>query len=288
VDAKLNYAKLGGKMFRRMIQMGCLSLALVTGAYGSPSDFITYEWLIDTAQKTGYTDHIPHFRRLFNTFKVRGFLECGCGFSTKYFMDNCQEVTSIEFMTKGTSDLWFNQCLQLYAQCSNWVPLAYNADLKNESFDNACGYQCSTHKDYALIDPRYLCDLDQYFKGLLYLAHRKGKDIDVAFVDAGVYIRGDMVKLFLQNNVPIVVAHDTASDVGSDVDEGLYGWFKVKTPPEYEKIFIPFGNGTTFWVDKKFPAVIESLTLYRDQMVEAGVPIGWPELRALTDVPDKE
>ena len=55
-------------------------------------------------------------------------------------------------------------------------------------------------------------------------------------MDAGVYIRGDMVKLFLQNNVPVVIAHDTASDVGSDVDEGLYGWFKVKTPPGYEKI----------------------------------------------------
>ena len=131
------------KMFRRIIQIGCLSLALIAEAYCGKSDFITYEWLIDTAQKTGYTDHIPHFRRLFNTLKVRGFLECGCGFSTKYFMDNCDEVTSIEFMTKGTSDIWFNECLRLYSDCSNWVPLAYNADLKNDSFDNACGYQCS-------------------------------------------------------------------------------------------------------------------------------------------------
>ncbi|KPK33060.1 MAG: hypothetical protein AMS24_02365 [Chlamydiae bacterium SM23_39] len=31
---------------------------------------ITYEWLIECAQKTAYTDHIPHFRRLFNVLKV--------------------------------------------------------------------------------------------------------------------------------------------------------------------------------------------------------------------------
>jgi hypothetical protein len=97
------------------------------------------------------------------------------------------------------------------------------------------------------------------------------KRIDVAFVDAGVYVRGDMVKVLLANQIPIVMAHDTWSDVGSDVDEGLYGWFKVKTPPDYEKIFIPYGSGTTFWIRNTHPEVIESIKKYRASIIENNV-----------------
>ncbi|MBS0627733.1 MAG: hypothetical protein JSS09_05935 [Verrucomicrobia bacterium] len=183
-------------------------------------------------------------------------------------MDNCERVVSIEFMNPGTSDLWFKECLKLYKDCTNWIPLAYNADLKDTSFNEACAYACSVHKDYALIDPSYLDSLDQYFKNQIARASQEGQDIDVAFVDAGVYTRGDMVKVLLANNIPIVVAHDTACDYGSDVDEGYYAWFTVKTPTDYEKIYIPFGQGTTFWISKNLPDVIESILAYRNMMTQ--------------------
>lgn len=229
-------------------------------------DFITYDWLTSYAQQTRYTDHIPHFRRLFNTIKVRGFLECGCGYSTKYFLDNCDKVISIEFLNPSTNDLWFNDCLNLYRSCANWAPIAYNKDLKNESFNNACAYECATYKDYAIIDSRYLNELYLYFKDQINTARKEGTDIDVAFVDPGVYIRGDMVKILLYLKVPIVVAHDTDSDVGSDVNEGLYGWFKVQTPYDYEKIYIPWGKGTTFWIRKDLTYCINSIKTYRDSI----------------------
>lgn len=57
-----------------------------------------------------------------------------------------------------------NECLELYKNCTNWLSLAYNADCKNDSLNKACGYPCSTNKDYALIDSRYLDELDQFFK----------------------------------------------------------------------------------------------------------------------------
>lgn len=256
-------------MQNKFIRILCLGfLALTSMAFSNESDFITYDWLIDCAKKTSYTDHIPHFRRLFNTIKIRGLLECGCGYSTKYFMDHCDKVVSIEFMTPGTGDIWFNECLKLYKDCSNWVPLAYNADHKDVSFNNACAYACSEHKDYSLIDPSYLNRLDQYFKTQIDIARQEGNDIDVAFVDAGVYTRGDMVKILLANKVPIVMAHDTACDLGSDVDEGFYAWFVVKTPADYEKIFIPFGQGTTFWINKNLKEVIKSITDYRNMILE--------------------
>lgn len=257
-------------MFKKLICLGLVGLITLWTplSYSNECDFITYDWLINCAQQSHYTDHIPHFRRLFNTLKVRGFLECGCGYSTKYFLDNCDKVISIEFMTPGTNDLWFKECLKLYKNCTNWVPFAYNADHKSESFNNACGYQCATHKDYALIDSRYLNELYLYFKNQINISHQEGKDIDVAFVDPGVYIRGDMVRVLLSLKVPIVIAHDTSTDVGSDVNEGLYGWFKVKTPFDYEKIYIPWGKGTTFWIKKDLNDVIASLQYYRNLIIQ--------------------
>jgi hypothetical protein len=257
-------------MFKHLTCAVCLGLLSLTSMTdGHESDFITYDWLIDCARKTSYTDHIPHFRRLFNTIKVRGLLECGCGYSTKYFMDHCDRVVSIEFMTPGTGDLWFNECLKLYRDCTNWVPLAYNIDHKDVSFNEACAYACSVHKDYALIDSGYLDSLDRYFKTQLHIAHEEGKEIDVAFVDPGVYTRGDMVTVLLENRVPIVIAHDTGSDLGSDVDEGYYAWFTIKKPSDYEKIYIPWGQGTTFWIHKNLPHVIESISTYRDMIIQA-------------------
>lgn len=253
---------------KKIYKLRFFLLCLLSIAHGGESDFITYDWLIDCGKNTAYTDHIPHFRRLFNTMKVRGFLECGCGYSTKYFMDHCDKVISIEFMNPGTGDYWFKECLNLYKDCSNWVPLLYNADHKDQSFNNACAYACSEHRDYSLIDPSYLVRLDQFFKKQIEMARQGGKNIDVAFVDPGVYPRGDMVKLLLENKVPIVMAHDTIFDKGSDVSEGLYIWFVVKTPPDYEKIFIPFGNGTTFWISKNLPEVIDSITTYRNMILQ--------------------
>lgn len=256
-------------MLKKFILFLCLTASLFAkSGHCSDCNVITYEWLMDCAEKTAYTDHIPHFRRLFNTMKIHGLLECGCGYSTKYFLDNCDKVISIEFMTPGTGDLWYKECLDLYKNCKNWVPLAYNADHKSESFNKACGYQCATHKDYALIDSRYINELYQYFKNLINDSREEGHPIEVAFVDPGVYTRGDMVKVLLALKVPIVLAHDTATDVGSDVSEGLYGWFKVKTPMDYEKIYIPWGQGTTFWIKKDLPYVIDSIKSYRDMIIK--------------------
>ena len=69
-------------MYRKIIcSLSVSILTLSSMAFSHESDFITYDWLIDCARKTSYTDHIPHFRRLFNKMKVRGLLECGCGYS---------------------------------------------------------------------------------------------------------------------------------------------------------------------------------------------------------------
>lgn len=267
-----------------LLFFSCLSLA--SNANGSSSDFITYEWLTEKAIETSYTDHIPHWRRLFNTMKVRGFLECGCGFSSGYFMDNADKVISIEYINPGYGDKWYQESLTLFADRLNWIPMTYNADLRSNSFNNACAYQCSMHKDYALIDAAYLKELYQHFKTQIRNAQLNGYDIDVAFVDPGVYVRGDMVKLLLAHKVPVVAAHDTASDAGNEETENLYGWNKIVTPPNYVKIYIPFGQGTTFWISNQLPEVIASMQDYRDNIIglqEMGFAVGYDDLTTLAD-----
>src|ERR1700690_2609119 len=96
-------------MLRKIFLSASLVLAMGTlyTLESKESDTITYEWLASYTLESSDTDHIAHFRRLFNTTKVRGFLECGCGYSTKYFLDHSEKVVSIEFMTPGTGFQWF-------------------------------------------------------------------------------------------------------------------------------------------------------------------------------------
>lgn len=273
-------------MFKKILILFLTSFILMAYSHGSPDDYITYEWLCDLGVKTGYTDHIPHWRRLFNTIKVRGFLECGCGFSTAYFLDNAEKVMSIEYINPGYGDKWYHDCLSLFAERTNWIPILYNADLRSNSFNNACAYQNAMHQDYAQIDATYLKELFQHFKTLIKTAQTEQYEIDVAFVDPGVYVRGDMVKLLLAHKIPIVVAHDTASDNGTEEKENLYGWNKVITPANYIKIYIPFRQGTTFWINDQLPHVIASMQAYRDnilQFMDLGFTISSQDLTEIAD-----
>lgn len=275
-------------MFKKMAISLAFGLSAFSTVLGLKSDYITYDWLMTMAKETSYTDHIPHWRRLFNTMKVRGFIECGCGYSTKYFLDNAEKVISIEYVSPGYGPDWYKELSVLLEDCSNWIGMTYNEDLRSNSFNNSCAYQCCMHKDYALIDPTYLTELNEHFKSLIENAHLNGYDIDVAFVDPGVYLRGDLVKLLLANKIPVIVAHDTASDAGIKEKTNLYGWNKVVTPPDYVKIYIPFGQGTTFWINKQLPTVIASMIGYRDtilQLREEGVNVGYDDLSTIADMP---
>jgi hypothetical protein len=273
-------------MLRKILLSILTGLTFVSYAQGESSDYITYEWLINLGRETGYTDHITHWRRLFNTMKVRGFLECGCGYSTGYFLDNANLVISIEYINPGCGTEWYYKCLSIFSDKANWIPMTYNEDLRSNSFNNACAYQCSTHADYSLIDAVYLKELYKHFKTQIEMARSQGNQIDVAFVDPGVFIRGDMVKLLLSQKIPIVAAHDTASDNGTEETHNLYGWNKVSTPPDYVKIYVPFGQGITFWISEELPAVIQSMQAYRDNIImlqALGIVVDYNTLTKIAD-----
>lgn len=228
------------------------------------ADEITEEWLVNLGERTGCTEHIRHFKPLFNQMHVRTFLEFGLGFSTKYFIDHSEKVISVEFVTPGGGPEWLIHCIDLYRNYNTWLPIAYfsgqgldiscapHTYLGLESVYKAAAYQPVYLKSYALIDPSFLDDLNHFIEGLI--AHDQ---IDIAFVDAGICIRGDLVQL-LFNKVAIIAAHDT------NISDDRYGYGRIIVPNDYLTVHVPFGMGTTFWIKKEaqYLKVIQTLQDY--------------------------
>lgn len=260
-------------MRRYIFSLFCALLGCFQGVYSTEwinnADEITEEWLVNAGSETGYTEHVSHIKKVFETINVRGFLEFGVGFSTKYFIDHCDRVMSVEFVTPGSGPEWLKYCINLFRHCNNWTPIAYfsGKDLDTswapykymgaESVYNAAAYQPVYYRSYALIEPSFIDDLNNFV-----VQQTVGNDIDMAFVDAGVCIRGDLVQV-LFNKVPIIAAHDIAPKKTRHLHD-VYGYGRVIVPDNYIEIHVPFGMGTAFWVknEDKYREVIANLQNY--------------------------
>ena len=268
----------------RFLFFGLMALPLCFLSSEQPDEFITYEWLVEHVSDSSPADFLPHLRRLFNTTKVRGLLEFGCGYSTKYLLDHSEKVISTELITAATKKMNFRD-RTLFSSRTNWLYLPYNKEGKDASFEQACTYQQTTHQDYSLIDKKYRKNLEKCIQITLQNAKVDGSPIDVAFVHPQVEMHGDLVQLLCSSSVPIVIAYPTATDSASHAKKGLYGWFKVKTEDTYEKISIPFGKGTTFWVRKDLPFIISSLKAYREAILleKQKAPLSVPVMTEIAD-----
>lgn len=239
---------------------------------------ITEEFLTQTSSSAHYTEHVAHLKRVFKKVDVRTFIEFGVGFSTKYFIDNSAHVISVEFITPGSGPDWMQYCLNLYRNYSNWTPIAYFSGpgldtswapqkyIGLDSVYRACAYQPVHRKSYAPIDSSFLDDLNNFME-----QQGAANDIDFAFVDAGVCIRGDLVQV-LFNKVPIIAAHDITVKENRHLDD-VYGYGRIVVPENYVEIHVPFGMGTAFWVknEEQYFEVINELQNYREaQLPESG------------------
>lgn len=223
------------------------------------------------AQSPSCSSHIGHFQKLFSLHKVKNFLEFGLGYSTKYFLDHCDKVLSVEFVTNGAGPEWIKKCLNLYKGYSNWVPITYFTGYQgdilwapykymgSDSVYKATSYQTATHQNYAFIDPYYISELNTFIHNIT-----KYNNIEIASVNSNLYLRGDLVQL-LFDKVPIILAHDTdVRHLGLKGD--VYGYSRIETPENYEELFLffPTKSGTTIWISKeeKFYPLIDAVKKY--------------------------
>jgi len=227
---------------------------------------IDKDWLIHSGDCPGAGDFLPHFETIFQEMKVRTLLQFGVGYETKYFLDHATKVISLEFVNPGYGPDWIKRYLNLFRDFSNWIPIVYFSSyqgdvtwapfryLGSEHLYKAAAYQCSTHKHYALNDPFYRTELDTFVGNLV-----KYNNIDVAFIAPPIYLRGDFVEI-LFGKVPLIIAHGTSVRKEGILDD-VYGYSRIKTPDNYEEIYLAGGNGTTIWIFKtaKYQSLIEKL-----------------------------
>jgi hypothetical protein len=107
-------------------------------------------------------------------------------------------------------------------------------------------YQPVYMRSYTHIDPSFLDDLQNFIDYEVEI-----ENVDVAFVDAVLCIRGDLVQA-LFDRVPIIFAHDIAP-LEIRLFNDVYEYGRVCVPDNYQEIYLPFGIGTAVWVKKETP-----------------------------------
>ena len=194
----------------------------------------------DTSGAHGW---IPYFERLFSIEKVGRILELGLGTGTRFLLDRCQEVVSVEFTSPGFTWNWDRTCLEDYKKRPSW---------------KYAEHQCSgamMMADRQALAGNYPNDNSPYMgeiKGLINKLTAPGK-FDMAFVDLGLFVRGDFVNS-LFGEVDIIAAHDTNESAAH------YGWNKINPPSDYERVDLKLGGmGCLFWIRKTKVELLQRL-----------------------------
>lgn len=229
---------------------------------------LTYDLLTEPGPDR--IDYLPHFKKIFNTLKIKTLLEFGENNGTKVFLDTCNKVISVDFITHGYGPGTFQNYLSLFAECPNWIPIAYFSGyqgpypywapykyLASEHVYRACSYQTVSHKSYTKIDDFYRLELEAFINNVI-----KCHKVDLAFIHPILYLRSDLIEL-LFSKVGIIVAYDTNCRAAGEKDD-VYGYYHLNVAEEYEEIFLPGGAGTTVWIStkEKYQQLREELKLY--------------------------
>lgn len=217
-----------------------LSLLFYCEVFSMQLEELTYDHLIQNP----YSDHVQHFEKLFKHTKIHSFLEFGLGYGTKYLLDHSDKVTSYEILLLGQSTEWFDRCKELFHIYPHWHPhLKYTGEAMQ-----LANFQASLERrDPALHDGSYLLEFKNICDAIF-----EGESFEAVLVDPGFHMRGDLVnELF--DHVPIIAAHDTNGGMLE------YGWNKIQTPSNYEKIHFSEGMGVTFWIRHDQHGLISAL-----------------------------
>lgn len=245
-------------------------------------DNLEEELFEDSLLHDRYTDHVRVFKEIFASRQIRGVLEFGLGSSTRFFLNRAEKVISVEFITKSKGPDFLNHCLKLYNNRPNWFPIAYLSGCTKstyliDQFPCIRLFQGSTRvyeanvllsndPNRALLGDRtYYKDLEGFTKKII-----SQNQIDLAFVDSALNLRGELVES-LFNKAAIIVAHDFPADIQLiDPSQDRYGYTAVNMPANYESIY--FGpplcqEGLIVWInrdDRRAAGLMERLRLLLD------------------------
>ena len=172
-----------------------------------------------------WTDHTKCFAKLLEIQNIDSFLEFGVGEGTKFYLDHCKEVCSVEILgqAKMGNLPYYYDCCVLFNQYPNWSSiLHFCGNALNNAVEIAEIYRVNPES----LNNEYMQEIHQICDDLF-----KDKKYDAVFVDSAVIVRGSIVNA-LFNRTDIIMAHDY------NALPHIYGWNWVKTPSSYEQIVL--------------------------------------------------
>jgi len=183
--------------------------------------------------KSGVTDHETEHTNLVKEHNIKSVIEFGCGAGTEMFLRICESVTSVELHTSDkelaqklpiSDDKWMNYYKGYYKDYTNWTPVLIGVTpsiIEAEWDVTGKGTRGVKRGD----DPSsfdFLKDLSKLLDPL------DCANYDMAFVDAGIHLRGDIVN-YLFNKVDVITIHDT----NGAINQAIYGVNRIKKPDSY-------------------------------------------------------
>ena len=193
-------------------------------------------------------DHRAVHERIIQTYDIKSIVEFGLGMGTRTFFEFCNRVTSIEFYSpnddladslKISSEEWMNICKanEEFVKFKNWelIPIEVGPRTIEAEWDvTGKGPRQVSRGDNPSSD-EYIQELED---GLSDIQFEK---FDLAFVDAGIHLRGDLVNLMI-DKVNIITDHDTNQPE-------IYGYKRIVPPEHYVKFSAGLPWGTLQGVD---------------------------------------
>jgi hypothetical protein len=249
-----------------------ITVFAIDPAKAKPLDTMTYDWLMQFMKEERLINYLPHFHQLFQERPIHTFLEFGMSLNTKYFLDSCKKVISVETISPHFGPSWMQQYMDLYKGYSHWIPIAFFTGYQGETswapyryigtrkVYDAMIYQMATYKSFTQFDDFYLVELNGFVNNIC-----RTYPVDVALVYEVNYLRSDLVQT-LFGKVPIIVAHEIEANFKEKKDD-LYGYSRIVVPINYESIFL---NGTMMWIQKtpENLSLIHNMKQYAKQLVE--------------------
>jgi len=184
-----------------------------------------------TFNRKNTIDHFQDHQDIIKQYNINSVIEFGVGEGTNVFLENCiGKITSVELFTtnhttaellKISTDEWIDYSINQFEKYDNWNAVKYDVQspILNAEYD-------VTGKGNKGITRGNNPSSKEYIKELSGLIDTLNvSEYDMAFVDPGIHLRGDIVNL-LFNKVNIITAHDFHT-------KEIYGYSRITIPTNY-------------------------------------------------------
>jgi len=185
-----------------------------------------------TFDRNNTIDHYKDHEYILKHYNINSVIEFGVGEGTNVFLENCKgNITSVELFTsdyakaellKISTNEWIDYSINQFEKYKNWNAVKYEvqSSILEAEYDVTGKGNNGVIRGNSPSNQNYISELSKLIDTL------NVSKYDMAFVDAGIHLRGDIVNL-LFDKVNIITAHDF-----NTLD--IYGYSRISIPETYD------------------------------------------------------